>query len=256
MKTEKISAMIVEDNHDALRLLQKHLEKYPEIELSATAGTVDQATLAFLKHRPSLIFLDVELGDHTGFEFLENIREITDDLTVIFTTAYDHYAMEAIKHSAFDYLLKPIDPAELAVSLEKYRKQRFAETFREKVDYLHRNLDETHHLKLTVKHGFIWLNTSDILYCQAEWNYTQIFMCDGSHHMVTLNIGKLENQLPAGTFLRANRSLIINLKYLKQVDKDKGICILKNRKNEIALKLSTLTIRKLEKLLEKRISAQ
>jgi two-component system, LytTR family, response regulator len=253
MKNESISAMIVEDNREARLLMEKYLAGYPDIRLVASAISVDEATLAFLKHRPELVFLDVELDDRTGFEFLENIRGITSELTVIFTTAFDHYAVEAIKHSAFDYLLKPVDPEELTNSVQKYLNKVSSGQFDTSLKSLQSHLNERKQLKLNKKHGFVMVNPDEILYCQAEWNYTEIFMADTTHHMVAFNIGHLEGQLLAAGFIRANRSLILNLKYLQQVDKAKGVCILKNGQKETSIPLSISKIRKLERLLDERM---
>jgi two-component system, LytTR family, response regulator len=251
MKNDAISAMVVEDNHEARLLLEKHLAVYPDIHLVASAGTVDEATLAFIKHRPGMVFLDVELEDRTGFEFLDNIREIAGDLIVIFTTAFDHYAVEAIKHSAFDYLLKPIDPEELDSSVQKFRSRETSHPFDKHLDMLHSGLKHKQ-LKLNKKHGFVVVDPLEIIYCKADWNYTEIFLIDGISHTITENIGSFMERLPPEDFIRANRSLILNLNFLKQVDKVKRICILKSGNEEISLTLSTAKIRKLERLLDGR----
>jgi two-component system, LytTR family, response regulator len=253
MKSESIPAMIVEDNREARLLLEKYLAGFPDIHLIASLQSVDEATLAFLKHRPELVFLDVELGDRTGFEFLENIRGIASHLSIIFTTAFDHYAVEAIKHSAFDFLLKPVNLEELSIAILRYRDKLTSVLFETKLNSLQSKLNDHKPLKLNKNHGFVMVNPDEILYCQADWNYTEIIMADTTHHMVALNIGHLEKQLPAAGFIRANRSLILNLKYLQQVDKAKGICILKNGEKETTIPLSVSKIRKLERMLDERM---
>lgn len=254
MKNELISAMIVEDSHEARLLLEKYLADYPYICLVASAKSVDEATLAFLKHRPELIFLDVELDNRTGFEFLDNIRDLTENLKVIFTTAYDHYALQAIKHSAFDYLMKPIDPEELSKSMQRLQGQADLKEagFLQKINFLQTSLNQNKPLKLNIKHGFVLVNPSEILYCQADWSYTDIFTTDNTRHTISMNIGSLEDELPKTMFIRANRSLILNLNYLQKVDKSKGLVFLRNGAQEITLSLTTAKIRKLEDLLDER----
>jgi two-component system, LytTR family, response regulator len=256
MKTDPIITLIVEDNHEATALLEMHLLNFPDVQVIASVKNVDEATLAYLKYRPRLVLLDVELEDRTGFEFLDNIRGIAGNLTLIFITAFDHYAIEAIKYSAFDYLMKPVDPVELAASLEKCRKKHTQEDFDRNLNLLHQKLNKTQHLKLTVKHGFIWLKISDILYCQADWNYTRIYLTDGKSHLITMNIGQLEKKIPAADFIRANRSLILNVNYLQQVDKEKEVCIMKSDKEVKVLSMTGLKIRKLENILDKRMREQ
>jgi len=245
--------MIVEDLDDARLVLERLLANHPDVHLVATAATVDEATMAWLKHKPELVFLDVELGDRTGFEFLESIREVASDLTVIFTTAFGHYALKAIKNSAFDYLLKPVDPAELAMALEKFRVKKTGSKLTHDLGSLSAYLNEGKYLKLNSKQGFVVVNPAEILYCQADWNYTEIYLAGKSKYLITQNIGNLEEQLSQEDFVRANRSLLLNLSYLKQVDKSKGICILKNGPEEIKITLSASKIRILEKALEKKL---
>jgi two-component system LytT family response regulator len=256
MKTDPITTLIVEDNHEAAALLELHLRKITDIQVVASAKTVDEATLAYLKYQPRLVLLDVELEDRTGFEFLDNIKRIAGNLTVIFITAFDHYAIEAIKYSAFDYLMKPVDPAELAASLKKCGIKHSQEDFNRNLNLLQQRLDKTQHLKLTVKHGFIWLKISEILYCQADWNYTRIYLTGGKSHLITMNIGQLEKKIPAADFIRANRSLILNVNFLQQVDKEKEVCILKSDKEVKVLPMTSLKIRKLENMLDKRMKEQ
>ena len=253
MKIETAKAIIVEDNHEAAMLLEKYLRNFPEIHLVALAKTVDEATLAFLKHRPSLVFLDVELDNKSGFEFLENIRGISPELAVIFTTAFDHYAVEAIKYSAFDYLLKPIDPKELEISINKFRSKPSSQDFDMHLDTLKSSLTRYNHLKLKKKHGFIVVNAQDIIYGQADWNYTEIFLTDGKSHIITMNIGQLEKELPTSDFVRANRSQILNIHFIQQVDKEEKVCMLKAGNIEIALSMSDKKIRKLESILDRRV---
>jgi two-component system, LytTR family, response regulator len=249
MNKGKINTMIIEDNHDARCLLEGFLKEHTDINLVATASTVDEATLAWLKFKPELVFLDVELDDHSGFEFLEKIQEFASGLTVIFTTAYEHYSLQAIKHAAFDYLLKPIDPAELLLALEKYRAKESHHRFTQNLESLTTHLHENKHLKLPSKHGFVVVHPADILYCKADWNYTEIFLVGNTRHLVTQNIGSLTERLPQKDFIRANRSLLLNINYLKSVDKHKGTCTLKNGPEEIVLPLSATKIRILEKML-------
>jgi two-component system, LytTR family, response regulator len=253
MNKDKINTIIVEDNFDACCLLEGYLKNHEDINVTAVASTVDEATLAWLKFKPTLVFLDVELDDHSGFEFLEKIREFASGLTVIFTTAYEHYSLQAIKHAAFDYLLKPIDPAELSLALEKFRAKESHQRFTQNLESLTAHLQENKHLKLPSKHGFVVVHPTDILYCKADWNYTEIFMVGNTRHMITQNIGGLAERLPTKDFIRANRSLLLNINYLKNVDKHKGTCTLRNGSEEITLPLSASKIRMLEMMLNHKL---
>lgn len=249
MTDKAINAMIVEDMDDARHSLEHLLSSFLFINIVASVANIRDAEIAFLQHKPTLIFLDVELPDKTGFEFLEDIGPIANDLTIIFTTAFDHYAIQAIKHSAFDYLLKPIDPLELSLTLEKFRKNIEKDNFQANLNKLVLSLQPPKPLKLNSKNGFVLVNPEDIMYCEADWNYTHIFLADSRKLLITQNLGTLADRLEWDYFIRINRSNLINTHYLQHVDKKKLICLLKNNVVEYPLTISGAKAKLLDKIL-------
>lgn len=219
MKNDLISAMIVEDNREARLLLENYLAAYVDIRLVASAKTVDEATLAFLKHRPQLVFLDVELDDRTGFEFLDNIRDLTENLKVIFTTAYDHYAVNAIKHSAFDYLLKPVDPEELMETVNKVKQELSSVPNSQKLinflESLNSNGKSSSKLVIPYNKGFVVVDTSDIIMCRADGYVTHFYLLGNNKICSTKNLKKFEEFFVQKQFIRVHRSYMVNLAHVK-----------------------------------------
>jgi two-component system LytT family response regulator len=249
MTNEVINVMIVEDMEDARHSLEHLLSSFPFINIVASVANIRDAEIAFLQHKPTLIFLDVELPDKTGFEFLEDIGPIANDLTIIFATSFDYYAIQAIKHSAFDYLLKPIDPLELSLTLEKLRKNIEQDNFQANLTKLVSSLQPARPLKLNSKNGFVLVNPENIMYCEADWNYTHIFLADGRKILITQNLGTLAERLEGDCFIRINRSNLINTNYLQHVDKKKLICLLKSDVVEYPLIISSSKAKLLDKTL-------
>lgn len=214
-----IQALIVEDEKPAARRLQRMLEKL-EVKVITTLHSVEEATEWFLKNdHPDLIFLDIQLSDGLSFEIFDNI-EI--QAPIIFTTAYDEYALQAFKLNSIDYLLKPLDDEELAAALEKFRKNRFAN--QQEIDFQALlsllNLPGTNFKRrFTVQVGqhLKIINVEDICCLYSENKGTYLYTCDNRNYLIDCSLEKLENDLDPKAFFRVNRKFIIALKSIKDI---------------------------------------
>jgi two-component system LytT family response regulator len=227
----KLSALIVDDEESARRLMVKLLEEtlfFSDIRL---AQSVDSALGELNIFNPDLIFLDVKMPGKYGIEFVNELHFKDGKPGIVFVTAYDQYAIQAIKIQAFDYLLKPVNRKELLECIEKYiRKQE------ENVSQSVTRADhpkKISRIKVNTRTGTVFINPATILFCRAEGNYTTI--CTGEkEYLCSLNLGKLQEQLPAGAFIRIGRSLIINFEYITLLDRKKSTITLV-RDNESAI---------------------
>jgi two-component system, LytTR family, response regulator len=237
--------LIIDDEIQATCELQKLLSTFPSLQLMATVSDPGKAVVEIVKHRPDLIFLDIQMPGHNGFEIVEELQKSTVTPFIIFVTAFDNYAIRAIRASAFDFLLKPVDKIELALSVDRFLK-RYRE-HAEKISYTYL-LEQTYRkrIRFNTTGGFVMVRPEDILYVQADWNYAEIYYNRRSFEMVTLNLGTVEEILPHESFVRINRAVIINLKYLERVNRRKRICILKKDGEEIEFRIPLLRIRILE----------
>ncbi len=210
-----MKTLIVEDEVDARKVLKFLLEQYfPDIDIIGEAASVSKAHELILKEKPDLVFLDVRLEDGSGFELLESLDQI--DFQIIFTTAYDDYAIKAIKFAATDYLLKPINPEEFKTAVEKAitKMQLFA-------DYLKKEQNTKEDLTISVKTAqqTYFVPIKDIIRLEADGSYTSIMTKDGQI-IASKNLKFYEKILPGDTFIRTHQSHLVNKKCIKGIDKN------------------------------------
>ena len=189
-----------------------------------------------------------------GFELLREILNENMQPEVIFVTAFDKFAIDAIRFSALDYLLKPVSPYDLQNALIRFLGKPNNPDIANTTASLHILLEKTvlhaNKLKFNTHSGFFMVSPEDIIYVQADWNYSEVFLDDQKSELITINIGKLEEMLPKHLFYRISRSIIINISYLKRINRKKRIAILEKNGKEYTFKIPLLNIRKIENFIE------
>src|SRR5258708_3718340 len=229
-----MQALIIDDEKHCREGLSIMLSKYcPEVEVLAQCPGTKAALQAIGKFHPDLIFLDIEMPGMNGFEMLENCREY--DFEVIFTTAYNEYAIQAIRHSALDYLLKPVNKNELilAVARAKETRQATAPARITQLLELIENSKSSERIALPTIDGLIIVDIKDILYCESENNYTRFHLINEKTLFVSKTLKKVEALLMNDKdFFRIHHSFVINLRYIQRYFKgDGGEISLSNGKN-------------------------
>ncbi len=220
---EKLRAIIIEDEPSGAENLRFKLENYcPSIEIVAEALTGKEAIRSILRHLPDLIFLDVQLGDMTGFDVLDAIKRPTFE--TIFTTSYDEYAIQAIKSNALDYLLKPIDVDELIEAVSKTQMK-----------LLEKGASPAPHLPakiaLPISTGQQFIDPDDIIYISAEDNVAFVHLPNKEKVKLTKSLGWVEDLLDDPAFCRVHHSYMINFNHLKEyVRQDGGYVIMSDKK--------------------------
>lgn len=245
---DHISVLIVDDEPEARDLLSMLIDQIEDVEAAGTADNVDRATEMVLERNPDLILLDIQMPVKSGFELVSILHEMDLDQGYIFVTAFDKYAIDAIRASAFDFLLKPVDPRELENAITRFRSQWEQKVLKERIDNLLGTLGMGHKLKLNTRSGFLVISPDDIVCCSADGNYTKIQMANGRQEVISSNLGTLEQMLQVDGFFRISRSGLINFKYLIQVDTRTGICRMAG-KTVIELKVAKNRLKKLEAML-------
>lgn len=234
MKT--ITAIIVDDEQDSRETLRNYLGKYcPNVKLLDESANIIEARAAILKHQPQLVFLDIEMPHGNAFDLLEQWGEI--NFEIIFITAFSQYAVQAFNLSAAHYLLKPVDIEELekAVAtveslLSKKEKLSHAKILLENMAALH---SQNRKLVLPLMEGFDVVKMSEILYCEAEDNFTRFYFKDGRKTLICRNLKFYETALNAFGFYRVHRSHIVNLDFVKRYNKGKGGSVVLDNGKEI-----------------------
>ncbi|MEP6794626.1 MAG: LytTR family DNA-binding domain-containing protein, partial [Saprospiraceae bacterium] len=172
---------------------------------------------------PQLVFLDIQMPEMDGFEMLINIPE--KKFHLIFTTAYDHYAIKAIKYAAFDYLLKPIDIDELKITIERLATQPVTNLDNKKLETLEQNLltkPFLNKIAIPAQEGLLFFDISQIIHLEAQSNYTMIYFDDHSKLMASRTLKEFEEILPQDIFFRPHNSHIINLNFIKRYMRGDG----------------------------------
>jgi two-component system LytT family response regulator len=225
-----IKAIIVDDDKSCINTLEKLIDKFcSDVALVGFANTISEAVELVNNKRPDLIFLDVELNGEMGFDLLKQIP--TENIQIIFTTAHEKYAFRAIKSSALEYLLKPVDHTELVNAVAKYEKQR-RNTDQKQVDVLLSNIGKGDKAfdKIIIpgNDSHTFLNTNEIICCEADMNYTNVFTNKGEKIVSTKNLKEFEEALDPNTFFRCHKSWLINLHSIKKFLKTDSQVLMQN----------------------------
>ena len=219
-----IEAIIIDDEQHCIDRLATLLMAEHSVKLSATAQKVDEGIELINSIKPGLIFLDVQIGDSTGFDLLKRLPH--RDFEIIFTTAYENYAIQAIKFSAIDYLLKPVDKEDLNIALNRLSEEITKKMTSAKLDILLHNIerknDELKKIIVPTVTGFEFLNVSDIIRCESDINYTTLFLKEKKKLLVAKTLKDFEEMLGDHHFFRVHNSHLINLVYIKSYHKGKG----------------------------------
>lgn len=216
-------AIIIDDEKKGREILKSLIETYcKEVEIIAQASNADEGYEMIQKHEPDVVFLDVEMPSGDGFSLLERFDEIT--FQIIFTTAFDDYAIKAIKFHALDYLLKPIDIDELRVAVENVKKALQGEQGVDNryMEMLQSRKENTGKLALPIKDGIVYLSISEIVRVESDGAYSIFYTDCGKKHLSSKNLGEYEEILPSFGFFRVHRSHIINVKKVKKFIRSDG----------------------------------
>ncbi len=225
--------VIIDDQEDSVEKLSFLLHKFcGNLTVSGVANSGKEAIALINKTKPDIVFLDVEMDDMNGFEVLERLDNT--NFKVIFTTAYDKYAIQAIRFSALDYLLKPIQKNDLMAALERAKEQTnvvekqqvsgLAEIAKNKPTQLER-------IGLTTNDGLIFRNVKDIIHCESDRNYTLVHLINNEKLLVSKALKEIDETLEGSGFFRIHNSFLINLSHVKKyVRGDGGHVIMSNSK--------------------------
>ncbi|WP_299840208.1 LytTR family DNA-binding domain-containing protein [uncultured Tenacibaculum sp.] len=221
-----IKALIVEDElyiRKGLISMIASLDK--DIDIIGECESVQEAITVTKACKPDLIFLDINLKDGIAFDFLDQVKDLK--FQVIFITAYDQYALQAIKNGAVDYILKPVDIDELSDAIDRVQtitadrsthleivKEQFVENKRE-------------HIVLRLQEGYQIIRFEDLMYCQSDKGYTTFYTNDKKSYIASKPIKEFESQLPNDLFVRTHQSYMVNLRFIDKYDKT-GYAFLKS----------------------------
>ena len=220
-----IRTVVIEDEEHSRKMLMGMLqENCRTINVVASADSVRSGLTTISEQRPELVFLDIELQSETSFEILEKLPEINFEL--VFTTAFDHYALKAIKFCAIDYLLKPIDLNELRIAVAKAEKRLNREYLNKNLEVLVNNLksgsQNNHKIALSTLEGLLFVNVSDIIYCESSGPYTKFILKQADRIVTSRHLKEYENMLGGYDFFRIHKSYLVNLREIQKYVRGEG----------------------------------
>jgi two-component system, LytTR family, response regulator len=225
-----IRALIIDDEQKARNILNHYLQNFiPEITEIRQAESVDAALEMLKDYQPGIVFLDVEMPHKNGFDFLVELKE--PDFDVIFTTAYNQYAIQAIRFSALDYLLKPVDPDELkGAVLRHLEKQESSHQKKELFDNLVQNIEkkEVKDFKIAVpsSEGVYFFMIDDILRLEADRSYTHIHLVNKKPFIASKTLKHFEEMLDDFKFIRTHKSHLVNPRHITRISNDNEFVLL------------------------------
>jgi two-component system LytT family response regulator len=221
---DSLRAIIVDDEQSSLQNLQQKLTEFcPDIAVIATAEKPEEAILLIRQHKPDVIFLDIEMPRMSGLRMLDELTDYTGE--IIFTTAYNHYAVDAIRISAFDYLVKPVSITELQNAVVRLVKYKQSET-KERLDILRQSLSETKSqedkIAVPTGEGLEFIQIKNIVHIESSSNYSKIFLANGKNMLVTKLLKDFEDILLPYRFYRVHNSHLINMNYIQKYIRGEG----------------------------------
>lgn len=221
----RIRTLLIDDETHSLDSLQIEIAQHcPELEILELCKGAKAGIEAVRKHDPDLIFLDIDMPAMNGFEMLEHLQG--GKFEVIFATAYDEYAVRAIKVSAMDYLLKPVDPEDLKRSVARVVDKRNSNDASMRMDVLLTNLRSTTSgftkLAVPTSEGLELIDMIDVIMCEADGSYAKIYTSDGKSYLVSRTLKEITEMLDNPSFFRTHQSYLVNLQHAKKYVRGSG----------------------------------
>jgi len=242
---QKLSALIVDDEESARKLLKKLLEETTYFKEIRTASSVNTANAEMSQYDPDLVFLDIKMPGKDGFSFINELKLNYHNPEIVFVTAYEHYAIKALRSQAFDYLMKPVNRKDLKQCVTRFIEHRNSFQPKEKPVNNSVPADPISRIRVNTRTGTLFINPSSILYCKADGNYTTI--CTGNkQHLCSMNIGKVKEMLPGNGFIRVGRSHIVNYEYITLLDRKDSTVTLVRDEESVTIKLPRHHLKDLE----------
>lgn len=250
----RLNILIVDDERDARETLQLLIENFcNDVDIVAYAEDVPSAVKQLQSQQIDLVLLDIEMPVYSGFQLFDFIKN--PSFGVIFTTAYDRFALKAFEVSAIDYLLKPIEADRLIIAIDKFRRKKAFQNYNERLNLFKESYENDNttakKIAIPVAHGFEFVKTEDIVYVQADGAYSEVHLVDERKIHLSKRLSIMDDLLGDSCFFRCNRSYIININHIKRFEKTEGgnitmsddhrIPLSKDKKNTFEKLLSSIT---------------
>jgi two-component system, LytTR family, response regulator len=232
---EPIKTILIDDEQSSLEnLQQKIMEFCPELSIVAAVDQPKEAIFLIRHHKPDVIFLDIEMPQLNGFRMLDELGDYAAE--IVFTTAYNHYAIEAIRISAFDYLMKPVSIGDLKETVARLTRQ-FGKETQHRLDVLRQSLNKTasqdQKIAVPTWEGLEFILIKNVVRIESSSNYSRLFFVNGESLLVTKQLKEFEEMLAPFRFCRVHNVHLINLNYVKKYIRGEGGSVVMENGDEI-----------------------
>jgi len=226
MDSAKISAIIIDDEQDSINLLQMYLRHFPNITVTGTETNAIKGLELVDETLPELVFLDIDMPGMNGLQVADKIHSDNFYSEIIFTTAHQYYAFDALNVEPLDFLTKPFCIEDLDVVLQKFAAKNEKKKLERKLEkFIHLQKNSVK-IKLPANHGILMVETKDIVIVKSNVNKCILYLQDGTTEIINKNLNKLVEILNLPSLFNLNRSTYVNLNYLNRIDKKTNKCIL------------------------------
>lgn len=225
MKNIKINALIVEDDKESRDLLHLYLKQHDSFSEINEANSAEDALFKLMETSPDIVFLDIQLPGKSGIDFLGLLSKQPIKTHFVIVSSSRSFAVDAIKLNVFDYLLKPVSKVELYNIIDRFRLSILTNP-EDKLKEVLKGLDEGVKIKFNSRHSYIIVEPQDIVYCMADGCYTDIYLRNGKKEIANAYLTKVEEVLTRFNFTRISRSALINVKWLRSVNRSNDTCLL------------------------------
>jgi two-component system LytT family response regulator len=246
MNQNLIKVIIIDDEPEAIKYLEHQLLEFTNIQVVGTVIDSRLALAKIIRIAPQLVFLDIQMPHLNGFDVITLLKDSHLNPCIIFTTAFDRFAIRAIKAGAFDYLLKPVDMDELRFAIDNAQNHLQTQDLEHRIELLEQSVKSNHKIRFNTRSAYILLHPSEIFYIEADANYSEIHLSKTKREVVSMNIGAVQELLPK-QFFRISRSVIINVDYLVKVSGTTRRCFLNKDGEEIEFTVAEIQLPELKR---------
>lgn len=248
MENIPISAIIIDDDPEAIYLLEMYLRQFPSVRILGKSTYPEEGLEMIIKEFPDLVFLDIDMPDMTGLQVAESFRNKNFHSEVVFTTAYQHYAYQALTIQPLDFLTKPFCLTDLKQVVDKYIAKVEKKKQEHKMDLFIQAQTNPAQVLLPTLHALLFVDIKDIVLIKAKINSTEVFLKDGTMEIVTRRISNLISLLNSSLFFQINRGTYVNLNYLSRIDKKKSICVIRYNDSTLEEAITKTNLNNFKKL--------
>lgn len=246
----ELTALIVENDSITRKSLSDILCEFSEIEILSSLSDVNCAIRVISINVPDVVFVDIEMPGKNGFDLISELNTLEIKTNIVVLANLGQHAQKALRYDVMDYLIKPIKKNEIDDIIKRLLSNKYNHSVPKKIDQLIDQLNRHKRIKFNTRCGFILIDPNDIVYIQADWNYSEVYLNNGLKETLSMNLGAVKEILPDRLFARITRSHIINVNYLIKVDRKSHICSLKSNDQLIQIQIPAQRIKALEDFLE------